>query len=191
MSDPGDGRAAPPSGAAPDLIEPVVGWRCWGVVRDTEGLRLRSLIYETIWPARRALSAVCLKQVILPPGAEGVTRHPAPAAACACGVYAASTLRRATEFIDGYAPTGGIVHRVIGTVALWGSVVEGDRGWRAANAYPRAIFVPQARPGTRDLPAEVIADGLAGYGVPIEILEASVRLEIVGELEERARRAAA
>jgi hypothetical protein len=50
--------------AAPDYIEPVVGWRTWLVVQEGEGFRLRSVVYDALWPAaqraRRPLSPPCI-----------------------------------------------------------------------------------------------------------------------------------
>jgi hypothetical protein len=78
-----------------------------------------------------------------------------------------------------------VLHRVLGRVALWGTVVECERGWRASRAYPAHLYVPSPRrpalfvlTGLRRpaLPAEEIALELAAYGVPVEIVEcATVR----------------
>jgi hypothetical protein len=59
--------------------------------------------------------------------------------------------------------------RVFGRVALWGKVVECERGWRATRAYPSRIYVPaDTRLGSAD---EVeIAAQLTEYGVPVELL---------------------
>ncbi len=82
-----------------------------------------------------------------------------------------------------------VVHRVIGTVSLWGTVVECEHGWRAEYAYPRRIYVPVTarrrlflvgglrRPAP---PAEKIAVQLADYAVPVELVECSSPAELAG-----------
>jgi hypothetical protein len=40
--------------AAPDYVEPIVGWRTWLVVCEGEGFRLRSVVYDALWLPRRA-----------------------------------------------------------------------------------------------------------------------------------------
>jgi hypothetical protein len=85
-----------------------------------------------------------------------------------------------------------VVHRVIGTVSLWGTVVEGERGWRASHAYPRRIYVPVPsrrawlnpvgglrRPA---LPPAEIAYALAEYGVTVELVECSSLSELADTL---------
>jgi hypothetical protein len=84
------------------------------------------------------------------------------------------------------------VHRVVGTVSLWGTVVECEGGWRGALAYPAAIFVPAARsrPLVRprrlrrpQLPAGEVAVGLEDYGVPVEVVDAATDRELARLLE--------
>jgi hypothetical protein len=55
-------------------------------------------------------------------------------------------------------------------VALWGEVVEGERGWRASHAYPTRIYVP-LRAGSDHQEVNDIALDLAVYGVPVEVLD--------------------
>jgi hypothetical protein len=66
--------------------------------------------------------------------------------------------------IDDGLPPGCLF--VIGTVSLWGDVLECERGWRAALAYPSRLFVPLGFPGAAER-----AVGLEDYGVPVELLE--------------------
>ena len=68
---------------------------------------------------------------------------------------------------------------MIGTVSLWGGVVECEHGWRAGFAYPREIFVPSLAPEPDETAAR-----LGGYGVPVEVLDActiSMALDAVAE----------
>lgn len=59
--------------------------------------------------------------------------HEPPDAACRCGLYATADVRDCADQLV-YGP-------VVGTVALWGKVVPGDKGWRAQFAYPTELFV--------------------------------------------------
>jgi hypothetical protein len=70
------------------------------------------------------------------------------------------------------------VHRVIGRVALWGSVVDGGLGWRASRAYPTHIYVPSRRENGREVHVRMIARGLADYGVPVEVVAGDIGAEV-------------
>jgi hypothetical protein len=62
---------------------------------------------------------------------------------------------------------------VIGTVSLWGRIVECARGWRASRAYPKRIYVPATR-GPYWLKApqvDEVALALTDYGVPVDLLD--------------------
>src|SRR5512133_458838 len=110
--------------AAPDYVEPVRGWRVWLVVVQGDDLRLSSVLYPTIWPVRSVFVGEC--------GAsrEGALRHRVPHARCGCGVHAAVSVEDAGACCDGRGgATPREVYRVVGRVALWGSVIEGDKGW--------------------------------------------------------------
>ena len=182
----------------PDKISPEIGWRVWLVVARADGLRLHSAVQARVeWPVRRELRAECRR---LPtPEALGritagvATPHSAPDESCGaggghgCGIYGTKDPSGCTEFLKGsYSPGqvlgGSVVHRVFGTVALWGKVIEAEKGWRAEFAYPVELWVPQHRyvasgsnvegvqaPG---LPVEGIASGLSDYRVPVHILTA-------------------
>ena len=171
--------------AAPDYIDPLVAWRAWLVVDDEDGARLRSVVFPALWPPGRDLAAECKqrpRQVLRPwRRSEG---HRAPSSACDCGIYGASRTASAAEYV-GRTPLGGraaqtVIGYAIGRVRLWGSVVEHKLGWRASHAYPGDLYVP-AGPG-----AEHIALGLAAYGVPVEILDCSVRGDLLDALTKAA-----
>jgi hypothetical protein len=96
-------------------------------------------------------------------------------------------------------PRERIVHRVIGCVSLWGTVVECTRGWRAERAYPASLAVPAPRPQARkrhllrprrkaseSLPAAHIADALGEYGVPTELVACETLGDLAAALEARA-----
>src|SRR5439155_22492727 len=89
------------------------------------------------------------------------TPHEAPAVACECGIHAGRELGAWDHYL---AVEAGA--RVFGRVLLWGSVLEGASGWRAACARPVEIFVP-----TAVTDAAEVADGLRAYGVPVHVLQ--------------------
>lgn len=142
------GRDVDPGRPAPDTSAVVVGWRCWDV--GDSGTLVSPLVTE-VWPERLALVArcagpfdgICVPLERLP--------HVVPYLYCECGLYA----RR--ELPDGYARPGGM----LGCVALWGRVIEGENGWRAERGYPLVLF---AAPSIADDVRERIADA---YGVPV------------------------
>jgi hypothetical protein len=163
--------------AAPDYIEPIVGWRTWLVLQEGEGFRLRSVVYDALWSPRTELVARCLHRALPFPWRRR-TRHVPPGRGCGCGVYAARAPDEAATYLEGrtWAETP-CVHRVIGTVSLWGRVVECTRGWRASRAYPKAIYVPAMRAPywLRAERAEEVALALTEYDVPVELLDADSR----------------
>jgi hypothetical protein len=82
--------------------------------------------------------------------------HDVPVKACTCGIYAVKTLEHLRD--QDYHNDG-----VLGLVRLWGRMLVGKKGYRAANAYPLKLYVPH-------LMWEVSYDGLSEYGVPIELI---------------------
>ncbi len=160
--------------AAPDYIEPIVGWRAWLVVREDEGFRLRSIVYDAPWFPRHELVARCFQWRFSLPWSKR-SEHVPPAGGCRCGIYAARDPKEAACYLDGRSwADSPSVHRVIGTVSLWGLVVECTRGWRGSLAYPRMIYVPATRAPLwlKAERAEEVALGLTDYDVPVELLDA-------------------
>ena len=152
--------------AAPDYFEPIVGWRAWLVVVTKGGLRLASVLYPTVWTPREEVVATCR------PGAGGAG-HAAPDPRCGCGIYASKQPERATDYVHGQGhggPTGRPLLRVLGTVSLWGRVIESEHGYRASHAYPERLYVPLNRiPGAlRVPPAKVAYELMSTYRVEVE-----------------------
>lgn len=103
--------------------------------------------------------------------------HVAPHASCTCGIYAAHR----PDQCAGYGKY------VVGRVSLWGSVVPGDKGWRAELAYPAELFVlKQPMPEHRSSmsmwlsfsmtpeetkPSSDVIGALEAYGVPVHHVE--------------------
>ncbi len=160
--------------AAPDYIEPVIRWRTWLVVPEGEGFRLRSVLHDALWSPRNELVARCLHRA-LPLAWRRRSKHSAPARGCGCGIYAASDPEEAATYLEGHTAADALsVHRVIGTVSIWGRVIECTRGWRASRAYPKTIYVPATRAPywLRAERVEAVALALTDYDVPVELLDA-------------------
>ncbi len=138
---------------APDVPGVCVGWRSWRVLEQPDGYRLASATLGEVWPARAEMIAQCR---------YWAEYHPTPSVGCGCGLYAVRDLTAANNYVDG--------GRVMGCVALWGEMVEGERGWRAARGYPLVLFCP---PSVRADVRRCLADayGVPAYGLPVELTE--------------------
>jgi hypothetical protein len=125
---------------APDYAGALIGWRVWLVVERGDGLRLASVLHDEVWPARAALVARCRRSEdrFLEP--SDLAAHAAPHAECSCGIHAARDPDAVRSYLRGRDDSGTIC-RVLGTVLLWGSVVEYERGWRASHAFPHQLLL--------------------------------------------------
>jgi hypothetical protein len=170
-------------GRAPDFAEPVRAWRVWYLLGRERKLRLRSLYFPLLWEPGKRAEAECLHRRLLKPWRR--TEHEAPQERCDCGIYATTTPSAAADYLRyvGHAPAGAILYAV-GRVSLWGSVVECERGWRGSYAYPAALYVPTRLPaGPSGLAPREVADGLAGYGVPVTVSDASDPEQLADAIE--------
>jgi hypothetical protein len=153
----------------------------WNVVWADGELRLSSLLYRELWTPGSAHPARCRRTLAALPWGR-LPLHDAPNVECRCGIYAVQTPSAALAYLTSEARTGERPpQRVIGTVALWGRIVEADRGWRAEFAYPVTLFVPAgwwrrlaaaALWPYRPSPA-AIAGELGEYGVPVHLAHAN------------------
>jgi hypothetical protein len=167
---------------APDFIEPLEAWRVWRVVRRDGEHSLGSVVQPTVWPPGQALTAECLAGRRLSLALlRRKRRHDAPDVHCECGIYAAP-FERIGQYVA-EAPFRGVAH-VLGQVALWGTVVECERGWRGSHAYPRRIYVPADAGEPWRISWDDVAFALCRYGVPVEPLAARAR-EAIRYLAER------
>ena len=157
----------PPVDVAPDYLEPLRGWRLWELAGGRDDLRLRSLVRRDCrWPVGGPLVADCPSGRL--PGPP--ERHEAPEASCWCGIHAFSdegtalrTMADLGQELDGPV--------VVGTVLLWGAVVQCAEGLRGQFAYPGELWVPHLAGRPRGRPvAERLAAGLARYRVPVHTL---------------------
>ena len=114
--------------------EPIDGWRLWrlGLGADHRPALLPAGSGGTdAWVPRREARARCGVPALL----RGTRRpHDAPDPSCVCGIHASRALGDAPRAAPAY-PTPPVA----GTVALWGRVIEHERGWRAAFAYPSRL----------------------------------------------------
>ncbi len=139
---------------APDYVEAIIAWRAWFVVADEEEIRLSSLVYKNVWVPRCELVASCQRRVFCFPRLwrKKPSEHPAPTEECRCGIYGARDAEHAAAYLTNdlwrdEPLRWPLLHRAIGRVSLWGSVVECKQGWRASHAYPERIYLPLASQG--------------------------------------------
>lgn len=139
--------------SAPDRLEtdPVIAWRRWYAFQRHGETRLQSPVLPYTWPPGVRSESRCSKHYFASPHLE-----------CKCGFYAVKSRRD----IPLRHPTPHVA-TVVGTVSLWGRVVEHELGYRAQYAYPFSLYV-EALPGQ-----ECIVRGLIEeYGVDVELVEA-------------------
>jgi hypothetical protein len=151
---------------APDIAEPLVGWRYWRI--DRRGLLTSLGAGRQVWTPGEALRARCRRARLDPFDerwrlVDGFSwmPHGAPDESCVCGIYAArdlDTLRSQRLF--------GLRYMAAGEVSLWGKVIPGEHGYRAELAYPRSIRLIASSP-RRDRRAR---DALEAYEVPLELV---------------------
>ena len=125
----------------------VTGWRVWTVAGTSEGVRLASVIYDTVWLPGGESTATCRHE----------HAHAAPELDCSCGFYAAHDPVDALSYLQGRDEPRTLC-RVLGEVTLTRAVVETETGYRAAAAYPLRLYCGN----------EVVAANLEQvYGVPV------------------------
>jgi hypothetical protein len=169
-----NGETGSLQGAVLDYFEPLIGWRSWAVIQNGRDFRLRSIAFTDAWPAREVFVAKCYEMESRFPLRLWRRRawHAPVILECDCGIHAATEAASAASYLHLYedVPQRSICHRALGRVALWGTVVEGELGWRASRAYPQEIFLP-ANGAKRRVGLEAIVEGLSVYGVPIGIVD--------------------
>lgn len=112
--------------------EPILAWRCWFTLA-TEAL-LRPIYKRGLaWKPQEAQAALCADEV-----------HAVPDDACRCGIYSVCHPMLLQEVHWDHAPPKGVKPLpgvvVVGQVALWGKVIQHERGWRAQYAYPKQLY---------------------------------------------------
>jgi hypothetical protein len=121
----------PGHGDAPDLIEPVVGFRNWRILRTGPARGELSSPYFAVTWSERLMRAECRRWRTTEALLE--TQHAAPQPGCGCGIRAY------------HAPTGEfskVDHRgVSGIVTVWGRIEIGADEMRAELARVEALAV--------------------------------------------------
>jgi hypothetical protein len=163
--------------------EPIVGWRVWRVLRPIDRklsalelaaelleaeqrgeprpverlfrYRLRSLTQPVFWPPRTRLEARCNVE-----RADGFAHGGGPDAYCECGLWALRCRDLAEHVLASYADSG--VSLALGRLALWGRIVEQERGWRGQYAYPLDLTVLS---GTGEMERDLRED----YGIAVSL----------------------
>jgi hypothetical protein len=148
-------------GGVPDLIQPLEGWRVWKILIlpfNYERIPvLRSVILDTPWMPRR--KAVAEHNFDLGAKCQGLLKS-----SCSCGVYAFKDPGEAFKYLLSVRDrlAGMSVDTALGTVSLWGKVVECERGYRAQYAYPHHIYVPATA-------YHQMSDVSSAFGVPVGV----------------------
>ena len=142
----------------PDFVEPLLGWRAWKVrapfSASSDCPNLSSVILDTPWAPRRKFSAEHSFDL-------GVKCRGLLDFDCSCGIYAFNEPLEAFVYLMRVRDRvlGMSVEVAMGTVSLWGKVVECESGYKAEYAYPHHIYLPASF--ARFLPAVSSA-----FGVP-------------------------
>jgi hypothetical protein len=116
--------------------EPVQGWRIWNLADagaaegSAPSLRPAGSGVDA-WAPRRAAEARCAVPPLL---SFGRAPHQAPAPGCRCGIYASRSFQTFDRPRPAWPPPP-----VVGSVALWGTVIEHEHGWRGRFAYPSRL----------------------------------------------------
>ena len=131
---------------APDLVEPVVGFRAWKVIDD----RLLSPYIPCEWEGPQ-MHAVCYpanRSLLHGEGWLDVP-HASPHPACRCGIYAYHQ--------PGAQPYYGEWLWVEGVVTVWGRLEVHRDGLRAEHARVEALVLPDEGDAARRDAAAVVA----------------------------------
>lgn len=137
---------------APDLVDPVVGFRAWRIV----GGRLLSPYIPCRWEGR-VMHAVCFdanRRLFAPAVRRGwlTEPHESPHPQCQCGVYAYHR--------PGAQAYYGEWELAEGVVSVWGRIEAHRDGLRAEHARIEALAAPPRHEPGRRIRVEAIADAL-------------------------------
>jgi hypothetical protein len=162
----------------PDLVEPIEAWRVWRVSVRQSRVVLTSVFTNAVWEPAVPLAALCSMghRPLSRPWRVEPNDHGAPDLDCRCGIYGVPSVAAARSYLE-RPPVLCRDERVIGRVALWGTVIEGQSGWRASHAYPIELFIPAPAVMQRGLRRRAYADeilfALEEYRVPVDLVAPS------------------
>lgn len=111
----------------PDLVGTITAWRGWKLVDG----KLCALGMTGVWEPKKIVKAICGKTVSL------TLPHDAPVKDCKCGYWSFRTMELLQQALDPYATSV----QVIGSVEVWGKVVECESGFRSEFAYPKELWL--------------------------------------------------
>ena len=117
-------RPSPRLSGPPLSIEPVIGWRTWSIELKGDGVCLTSPMQDYEWQPMQPNRARCRSHF----------GRQLPNLGCGCGFYAVLHLQRLPM-----AVASGFSIGAVGSVAMWGRVVEHTAGYRGQLAYPDRI----------------------------------------------------
>jgi len=169
-----EGHPEPGFDGIPDFVEPLLGWRAWKVWAPLSGSDgcpgFSSVILDTPWTPRRRFSAE--HSFDLGAKCRGLLDLD-----CSCGIYAFNDPLEAFVYLTRVRDRllGMSVDVAIGTVSLWGKVVECELGYKAEYAYPHHIYLPASF--ARFLPIVDSAFGVAA-GVYASTCEEELSLTV-------------
>jgi hypothetical protein len=145
--------------AAPDLVEPVIGFRAWRILDD----RLLSPYIPCRWdgPVMHAACFDANRRLTFGRGWLGAP-HASPHPACKCGIYAYHRPGAQAYF--------GEWEWVEGIVSVWGRIEAHADGLRAEHARVEALAgrpAITARLGADLVERDELAAAAADYGAPL------------------------
>jgi len=165
-----EGHPEPGFDGIPDFVEPLLGWRAWKVWAPLSGSDgcpgFSSVILDTPWAPRRRFSAEHSFDL-------GAKCRGLLGLDCSCGVYAFNDPLEAFVYLMRVRDRllGMSVEVAIGTVSLWGKVVECELGYKAEYAYPHHLYLPASF--ARFLPSVSSA-----FGVPAGVYASTCEDEL-------------
>lgn len=97
-------------------------------------------------------------------GGDRVLHGGGPTPYCECGIWALRSRELAKEVCRSYAESATPL--AMGRIALWGRIVEHEKGWRGQHAYPIDLRVVR---GTREIVRGLSED----YAIPVAVVAAT------------------
>lgn len=121
-------RVSPPL-RIPDYTSTLTTWRGWKI----RNKRLSGLGRSHVWEPKVAKKAVCMPL----DWSGSVSCGEAPKIDCSCGYWSFKSLDHMPEILQNYLTDID----VIGTVEIWGKVIECENGYRSEFAYPKELWL--------------------------------------------------
>lgn len=135
----------------PDMVAPITAWRAWRIIATGNTYNLRAVGQDDIWIPKQRMEARCLA------GQGNHADSSVPKFNCTCGFWAFKTVDMLPGVLMDYKST-----LVLGSVALWGRVIETSHGYRAQYACPTELWLLD----------DSLEELGRTYGVPVRTLTA-------------------